>query len=255
MKPQPQRQRHPVATAVGVTAVALVAGSTIPLLPRRARSTANLVATAAAIGLAVRGGLGADDLGCAPVELAAGARTGGAVAGAATALVAGSVGVPRTRGLFADARVTDASRARAAYELLVRIPFTTALTEELLFRGAVLGAWRRAVGTPAAVAISSAAFGVWHVLPALESHSHNPAGARISARAGGRPAHVLGTVAATAAAGVGFALLRLRSRSVAAPVLAHAAVNQLGYAAARWADGRPAGLPATSPSAPAGTSP
>ena len=81
------------------------------------------------------------------------------------------------------------------------------------------------------------------------------AGARISARAGGRPAHVLGTVAATAAAGVGFALLRLRSRSVAAPVLAHAAVNQLGYAAARWADGRPAGLPATSPSAPAGTSP
>lgn len=232
------RTPHPVATAAGVTAVALAAGATVPLLPRRLRPAANAVATVAALGLAWRAGLDAADLGCAPTDLAAGARAGTAAAGVATAVVAAGAGSPRTRGLFADARVTGATDRRAAYELLVRIPLATALTEELLFRGAVLGAWKRAAGTPVAVAVSSVAFGVWHVLPALESHEHNPAGARISARAGGRPAHVVGTIVATALAGAGFAALRLRSRSVVAPVLAHAAVNQLGYAASRWADGR-----------------
>ena len=141
-----------------------------------------MLATAGALAVAVRGGLDAADLGCAPADLVPGARTGAAATGVLAAAVAGAVAPPGTRGLFADARVTEASGGRAAYEMLVRIPFTTALTEELLFRGAVLGSWRRAIGAPGAVVVSSAAFGVWHVLPALESHTHNPAGARISAR-------------------------------------------------------------------------
>jgi len=226
---------HPLVTAVAVTGVALVGGAAIPLLPRRVRPLANVLTAAAALGVARRRGLDPTDLGGAPGDMAHGARAGAAAAGLAAAMVVGSVAAPRTRGLFADARVTEASRAQAAYDVLVRIPLTTALTEELLFRGVVLGAWRRAVGTPAAVAVSSFAFGLWHVLPALESHEHNPAGAGISARVGGRPVHVGGTVAATAAAGTLFATLRLGSRSVVAPVVAHAAVNQLGYLAARWA--------------------
>lgn len=228
----------PTVTATAITGVALGAGAVVPLLPRRLRALANVAATAAGLGLAVRGGLDADDLGCDPTALARGARTGAAIAALVSGVVAATVRRPRTRALFADARVTGASPARAAYELVWRIPVTTALTEELLFRGAVLGAWRRAAGTPAAIGISAAAFGVWHVLPALESHTHNAAGARVSARAGGRPAHVAGTVIATAAAGAAFAALRLRSGSVVAPVVVHAAVNQAGYAAARWAGGR-----------------
>ncbi|MBM3660168.1 MAG: CPBP family intramembrane metalloprotease, partial [Actinobacteria bacterium] len=113
-----------------------------------------------------------------------------------------------------------------------------ALAEELLFRGAVLGAWRPVIGTPGAVAVSSLAFGVWHVLPALEAHAHNPAGADLADRVGGRPTHVVGTVAATAVAGAGFAALRLRTRSVVAPALVHAAVNQAGYLASWWVQGR-----------------
>lgn len=227
-----------LTTAIAVTGVALVAGATIPILPRRVRPAANVLAAAAALHLALRHGLDRTDLGAAPADLPSGARTGATAAALVTAAAAASVTPSRTRELFVDTRVTEAPSTHAAYEVLVRIPLTTALTEELLFRGAVLGAWRRALGTPAAVAASSLAFGLWHVLPALESHAHNPAGARISARAGGRPAHVVGTVIATAAAGAGFAALRLRSRSVLAPILAHTATNELGYLAARWADGR-----------------
>ncbi len=40
---------------------------------------------------------------------------------------------------FRDARVTDASRGEAALHLLVRIPLATALVEELVFRGVILG--------------------------------------------------------------------------------------------------------------------
>ena len=46
---------------------------------------------------------------------------------------------------------------------------------------------------------------------------------------------MLGAVAATFAAGLAFAWLRLRSRSLLAPVLAHAATNGLGLAVAWFA--------------------
>jgi len=234
---------HPngvIGPALAVTGVALTAGAAVPLLPQRARVVANVAAVAVAVAIAHRSGLEARDLGCDPGDAAAGARVGSGAAGAAAVVVATAVGLPATRGYFADGRVTDASGGRAAFEVLVRIPFATALVEELLFRGVVLGAWRRAAGTPGAIAASSLAFGVWHVLPALESHTHNPAGAHLSGtlstRGSGRVPHVVGTVLATAVAGAAFAALRVRSRSVLAPVLAHAAVNQLGYLAARWAD-------------------
>lgn len=224
-----------VGTALAVTSVALAAGVVVPLLPRRVRLGANLVAAAATIAVARRRGLTWAGLGCDPADAARGGRYGAAAAGLVAAVVAGSAAHPATRGLYADERVAGAGRARAAYDVLVRIPIATALAEELCFRGAVLGAWDEAAGRAPATAVSSLAFGLWHVIPALESHAHNPAGADLSARLGGRPAHVGVTVVATAAAGAAFAALRLRSRSVLAPVLAHAAVNELAYLAARWA--------------------
>jgi uncharacterized protein len=45
---------------------------------------------------------------------------------------------------------------------------------------------------------------------------------------------VLGTTVTTAGAGCLFAWLRLRSRSLLAPILAHAASNASAYLAGRW---------------------
>jgi membrane protease YdiL (CAAX protease family) len=228
-----------VWAGVATTAIALAAGALIPRLPRWTRAPAHVVATGLAVAVATRAGIDAADLGCAPRDLARGARLGATTAATAATVVAVAATLPSTRARFADARVTGVPGPRAAIEVLVRIPLVTALGEELLFRGVVLGTWRRVVPTPIAVAISSAAFGVWHVLPARDAHGH------VVGAEPGRATHVAGTVLTTAAAGAAFAGLRLRSGSVLAPTLAHAAVNQAGYLATRWAHARrqPAGAP------------
>jgi membrane protease YdiL (CAAX protease family) len=146
-----------------------------------------------------------------------------------------TLAVPRLRLLLDDARITTATNERAAYELLLRIPVETALAEEVLFRSALLGVATGAWRTPTAVAISSAAFGAWHVVPALEAHASNAVGAELVRGRGGRAIHVVGTVGATALAGAALSTLRLRSGSVVAPILAHASINAAGYLAARGA--------------------
>jgi len=76
-------------------------------------------------------------------------------------------------------------------------------------------------------------FGVWHVVPALHSHRHNPGAAGAVDGLGGRAALVGGTVAATAATGLALCALRVRTQSVVAPIIVHAAINGVAFAVAR----------------------
>lgn len=218
-----------------MTAAAIAAGAVIPRLPTRVRAMSHLAVTALAIQVARGRSPSWRAVGCDARDVRRGVAHGVVAAAVGALAVTAATRHPATRTVLADGRVTDATSGRAAYELLVRIPVVTALGEELLFRGAVQGAWDTVGGPVPAVAASSLAFGLWHVIPALESHTHNPAGAAISARAGGRPTHVAATILATTAAGVAFALLRIRARSVVAPLLVHAVMNQSAYVAARRA--------------------
>ena len=224
-----------VAPAVAVTCLAVAAGVCIPRVPPRARAAANLATAAVALAVAAPVRADVERARDRPHVLAA--RTAHRhTCGRAGRRRGRRVGCdPRAACVYADDRVTSVSSARAAYETMVRIPFGTVLSEELLFRGAVLATAEQAWGSPIGVAVSSVVFGVWHVLPALEGHVMNPAGARLSARFGGLHAHVGGTVLLTALAGVAFATLRQRSRSVVAPFAVHAALNVSTYLAARWA--------------------
>jgi uncharacterized protein len=115
----------------------------------------------------------------------------------------------------------------------VRIPFATALAEELLFRGALLALFRRRRSEAAAVVWTSLLFGAWHVLPTIDHYRGNPVSDLVADPGRGRRLAVLATTLSTAGAGVVFAGLRLRSRSVLAPVLAHAAINVSAYLAGR----------------------
>jgi membrane protease YdiL (CAAX protease family) len=202
------------------------------LLPEAAHVPANLAAAATVVTLARQDGASFADLGLSRDSLGAGARVGFAVAAPIVAGIGLAARAPATGRYFNDARVLGASRRRAAYETAVRIPLGTALGEELLFRGALLGLFGRRYSTAKAVAASSLLFGLWHVLPALQSVADNPPDetADESLRT---LALVAGTVAATAAAGVGLAVLRLRSRSILAPVIVHAAINSSAFIAAR----------------------
>jgi membrane protease YdiL (CAAX protease family) len=149
-------------------------------------------------------------LGLRPPELGRGLRLGLAVGGAVTAGVAATTAVPRVRGAMAGRDLPD-----PAVWLLVRIPIGTVWSEEAAFRAALGAVADGAFGPRWGRLVQSATFGLSHVA---------------DARRTGEP--VLGTVLATGAAGWAFGCLYARSGSLAAPMLAHLAINEAGAVAA-----------------------
>lgn len=131
--------------------------------------------------------------------------------------------------LFRDKRVTSLNRREAWWHLLVRIPISTVLAEEVAFRGvlpALFDSPGRRRWMPGA--ISSVLFGVWHVLPSWQgSRANGTDGRRGSARA------TLIDVAATTMAGGLLHFLRRRSGHLVAPGAVHLAANAVGFLAAR----------------------
>ena len=203
------------------------------VIPAKAQLPASLAAASGAIALARHWSLSWTELGLGATDAPRGLALGLAVVPPIiTGLATGSK-LRATRELFADERVVAATRREATFEVLVRIPLATAATEELLFRGVLLALTTDRFGAARAILFTSAAFGVWHVMPALHAHRSNPAGAKLATRVGGPAATVAGTLAATAVAGIAFAGLRGRSRSLLAPIVAHTAINALAYLTAR----------------------
>jgi len=205
---------------------------------RRARLATNVSAAAALVGLARSAGLGAADLGLEPANLRRGIRTGIAAAAPVVAGVGVALAVPQTRRVLADEQITGTGRGEAAFETFVRIPLETALAEEIIFRGVLLGLGLHRRSPIGAIVTSSIWFGLWHVYPTLGSLGRGGGGDLV----GDQPHHVGGAtaavVAATTGAGVLLAALRLRSGSVAAPVIAHAALNMAAFAGVRLTAGR-----------------
>ncbi|MBM3675990.1 MAG: CPBP family intramembrane metalloprotease [Actinobacteria bacterium] len=202
------------------------------VLPGRMHLPANLALALAELALARGRGAGLADLGLAPGRLPGGVALGTRVGLVAAGAVALAAAVPATAGLFYDERVAGHDRAAARYEALLRIPIATALAEELVFRAALPALISG--GPPALVSdlVSAAWFGAWHVLPTVDALGTNRVAARAQ-RLGHRLAAVGGVVAATTLAGLGFAWLRRRSASIAAPVLVHTAVNLSAYGFSR----------------------
>lgn len=215
------------ARAVALLAGALLAYSAVAVDPAW-YVVVNLVVAAVLVAGARRAGLSWGELGLDRRALAAGLRLGGLVAAVVAAGLALAVAVPALHPLLEDERVAGAGWGLVAYRALVRIPLGTALLEEVAFRGVLLAGWRRVAGTWVAVAGSSVVFGLWHVRPTLELLDAN----NLAAGAAATGFAVAGAVALTAAAGVGFCWLRLRSGSLAAPFVAHAAMNSLALVAA-----------------------
>ncbi|MFF0863178.1 CPBP family intramembrane glutamic endopeptidase [Nonomuraea sp. NPDC003560] len=205
------------------------------IAPRLAPLT-SAAATAALVAMARGHGVSWRELGFE--KASRGAAVGGALATAVAAIYTVGISVPRTRPLFHDERALSLSRARALEEALLQVPLGTVLLEEVGFRGALHGMLARRHGPAAATAVSSALFGLWHILPAIDMARANPALGALTA--GESPARldvarvVAGSVVSTAAAGVLFCELRRRG-GLLAPSMLHLATNSLGYLFARIA--------------------
>jgi uncharacterized protein len=181
----------------------------------------NALAATAALAAAAASGLTADDLGLRQNRLRSGLRLG-LMAAAPVAAACGLAALTQaTRPLLNDQRVTGLDRRQLTYHVLLRIPLGTVAWEEAAFRGVLQAALRRVLAEPAATAVASAVFGIWHIRPTAEALAAN----RLATTRGTRISAVTATVAGTAAAGALLSVLRSRSGSLAAPVLLHLAAN------------------------------
>jgi hypothetical protein len=91
-------------------------------------------------------------------------------------VIALAVALPATRSYFLDQRAIGGGTGHLLYEVLVRIPFGTALAEEVVFRGSLLGLFLQRHSRTTATAMTSVLFGFWHVVPTLDTLPMNPAG-------------------------------------------------------------------------------
>lgn len=209
-------------TAGRIRAVALAAGLVTwnglvdPRLPDRWQPLVRAV-----LGSALLLGTGARP-GLRPPAVWSGLRLGAAAATAVSAGVAATSTVPLVRTGMRE-KVLPGGPGRW---LALRIPLGTVWPEEAAFRGALGKVGADAFGPAGGQALQAAAFGLSHVA---------------DARAAGQP--VIPTVLVTGAAGWAFGWLAQRSASLAAPMLAHLAINEAGALAALAYQAAPAARP------------
>lgn len=198
-----------------------------------ARTAARYGTALAVLGLARAAGTSGTELGLDRRDLASGARAGVLAGGCAATAVFAAAAVPATRGFFLDQRAEAAAAGGDLARGLTRIAFALVPPEELTYRSALLGLRLGNGSQVSAVAWSSAWFGLSHILPTLATMHRTVLHQHLAQRPWRQALFISGNVAVTSAAGAVFAWLRLRSGSVLAPLLAHAALNGSALAAGR----------------------
>lgn len=226
------------AAPVGARIVAVVVAGAHDVLVHRlnrpaARTAVRFTTAVALAGIARAPGVSPAGLGLGRSELGSGVRIGAAAAGAAAAAVFAGAALPATRLFFLDKRAAAAGGRGDLAAGLARITFVAVPPEELIYRSALLGLWLGRDRRFSAVAWSSALFGLSHILPTLSTMDQTALHRQLAQRPLRQAAFVAGNVAVTTAAGAAFGWLRLRSGSILAPLLAHAALNDAALVAGR----------------------
>lgn len=139
--------------------------------------------------------------------------------------------IPPLRKYFLGDNLSNASGKLIAFEAGIRIPFSTALIEEVLFRGVLLGLLLSHYSTVIALVYASIVFGLWHIFPTIATLEQNDATSKAIANKKHRKyAGVIGTVVITSIAGMLFGYLRILANSIIAPWLVHWTINSSGVA-------------------------
>jgi membrane protease YdiL (CAAX protease family) len=202
VRPKRIRQVRALTVAAGLVGWAGLVG---PRIPARVHPLVNAI-----LGAGLVAATGAP-LGLRPPALWSGLRLGLITAAPVAIGVAVATALRPVRVAMTERELPTP----AARWLLLRIPIGTVWSEEAAFRAALGAVAADGFGPTGGRLLQSAAFGLSHIA---------------DARSTGAP--VLGTVLATGAAGWALARLRERSGSLAAPMLVHLAINEVGAVAA-----------------------
>jgi len=189
---------------------------------------------AALLLIAWGNGATAADLGLGRSDVWTGLAYGAGACGVVLLVLVVAAVIPAANGFLHDSRA-HIGGGRLLFELGVSILLLTAIPEELAFRGVLLGSALKLWGPWRASLITSALFGLWHIAPTLGTMSDNHEFKSVAASIAGQILLVLGAIAVTSVAGLVFCWLRLRSKSLIAPIMAHAATNGLALTVAWFA--------------------
>jgi membrane protease YdiL (CAAX protease family) len=182
------------------------------------------------IVLAHRDGLSWTDLGLGAGSLRVGAVWALALTGIVLAGYLLVFAIPATRIVLVDDRATGLSGAGVVWQAMVRVPLGTVLLEEVAFRGVLWAMIARRRSAWWATGASSALFGLWHILPTLDTAEGNAAALAVFGSGPlGQSLAVSAAVVGTAVAGTIFCELRRRSGSLLTPAALHWALNGCGY--------------------------
>jgi membrane protease YdiL (CAAX protease family) len=226
-------------TAVIAVVAVLAVLNVVDIRVAHASLVAGPVCAAGLVVIARLAGLSWRDLGLGAGTWRPGMRWAAVVIAVVGLVLAAAAALPLTREAFRDTRYR-LEWGNALLTALVLIPLGTVLVEEVAFRGVLWGLLRRVRGTGTATVVSSALFGLWHVLPSLGLAADNEAiGGAVGRGRSAQAATVLATVLFTALSGVVFCELRRRSGSILASAGLHWATNALSVlaSAAVWAWG------------------
>lgn len=192
----------------------------------------NLTIAAVLVIVAHSAGLRWSDIGLGRDRLIRGLVVGALAVAIVAAVYAIAVALPFSREAFMDRRAAG-PLATALFAALVRIPFGTVLLEEVAFRGVLPALVNSGGGWWRGALVSSALFGLWHVLPSLGVSASNAA---VGAAVGGwgMVAQAAIAVVSMFAAGLLMMLWRRWGGHIATPALAHLATNSLGVLIAWW---------------------
>jgi membrane protease YdiL (CAAX protease family) len=145
--------------------------------------------------------------------------------------------IPPLRRYFLGDDLAQASGKLIAFEAAIRIPLGTALIEEILFRGVLLGLLLLNNSTLVAIIVSAIIFGLWHIFPTINTLENNDGVAStINDKKARKAGSIIGVIIITTIAGIFFGWLRVAANSVLAPWLLHWSINAsgvLGIAVAR----------------------
>jgi hypothetical protein len=150
-------------------------------------------------------------LGLRPPALWSGVRYGLAAAAAVGLGVAALTALPPVRAAMAERKLPE----HTGRWLLLDIPIGTVWPEEAAYRATLGSVAEQAFGPTRGRLLQAAAFGLWHI---------------VDARVTGQP--LMRTVLVTGVGGWLFGWLHARSGSLAAPMIAHLAVNEAAGLAA-----------------------
>lgn len=198
----------------------------VRVVPKKHHVWLNISVAMTAILLGLLSGLSFTEMGIGTSGLLKSVEVAGLFVLALIGVLYGVSRIGPLRTFFLGGYFARVPRKKLFYEAGFRVPIGTALLEEVLFRGVLLGMLTIGYNSIEAVVFSSIVFGLWHIFPTVDDLEQNEAAAQmVSGRRRRKWGSVALVVCSTTLAGAFFSIVRIWSGSLLAPWLIHWTIN------------------------------